>query len=150
MLLIPNSVFVNFVAHLGKRGVAANCFTEYKKWLRYYLDFCDKYPVPDSKSERVRLFTEKLCEKKQSETQRERAAHAVSLFLEMQKQEVKEEVTDHQAKTPLEERAETSEQPQHPIANPAQTDQPPFFRRTSNYSETGYVMKTDSPEWDEL
>ena len=81
MLLIPNSVFVNFVAHLGKRGVAANCFTEYKKWLRYYLDFCAKYSITDPMSEQVRLFSEKLRAKKQTEAQCDTAAHAVSLFL---------------------------------------------------------------------
>jgi hypothetical protein len=26
--------------------------------VNYDLDFCDKYPVPDAKSERVRLFME--------------------------------------------------------------------------------------------
>ena len=64
MLLVPNSVFNNYLAHLKKRGLPVEIFAEYKKWLRYYLDFCDKYPVPDNKSERVRMFTDKLSEKK--------------------------------------------------------------------------------------
>jgi len=87
MFLIPNTVIIDFNEHLGKRGVAATYFTEYTKWLRYYLDFCDKYPVPNSKSERVRLFAEKLREKKQSEKQIERAAHAISLYFEMQRRD---------------------------------------------------------------
>jgi len=37
--------------------------TEYKKWLRYYPDFSAKYPMPESESERVSLFTDKLREK---------------------------------------------------------------------------------------
>ena len=68
MLLIPNAIFTEDVTHLNKREIAVGHFAEYKKWLRYYLDFCDKYPVPDGKSEWVRLFMEKLRDKKQTET----------------------------------------------------------------------------------
>ncbi len=175
MILIPYAVLTDYVVHLGKRGVAAACFTEYKKWLRYYLDFCDKYPVPESKSERVRLFCEKLREKKQSVKQRESAAHAVSLYFEMLIQDgfssskvlpspgvevngrdayVSQEDDVYQAKTgheaPPEERFETSAQPQHPNTTTVQTQQPPVYRRTSNYTEAGYVMKTDSSEWDQV
>lgn len=82
MLLVPNVVFTRYVAHLNTRGIAADRHGDYKKWLRYYLDFCDKYPVPESKPERVRLFCEKMHEKKQSEKQRQQAAHAVSLYFE--------------------------------------------------------------------
>jgi hypothetical protein len=83
MLLIPNALFNEYVSHLNKMKIPMARFTEYKKWLRYYLDFCDKYLVPDSKSGRVRLFCEKLKEKKQYVGQRKRAAHAVSLYFEM-------------------------------------------------------------------
>jgi hypothetical protein len=83
LLRIPNATFTEYVAHLNIRQIAPARFAEYKKWLRYYLDFCDKYPVPTNKAERVRLFCEKLKEKKQSEAQRDRAAHAVSLYFEM-------------------------------------------------------------------
>lgn len=89
MITIPNAVFTKFIAHINKAGVSAAYYTEYKKWLRYYLDFCDKYPVPEAKSERVSLFIDKLRDKKQSLAQRQRAAHAVSLYFEMQKHEVR-------------------------------------------------------------
>jgi hypothetical protein len=39
MLLIPNAVFTEYVAHLTKRGIPVDRFSEYKKWLRYFLDF---------------------------------------------------------------------------------------------------------------
>lgn len=89
MILIPKDVFDDYAKYLAQKNVTAVVQTEYKKWLRYYLDFCDKYPLPDSKSERVRLFAEKLREKKQSEKQREQAAHAVSLYFEIQKRNTK-------------------------------------------------------------
>jgi integron integrase len=193
MLLIPNEVLTNYAIFLGKRGVAPDCFKEYKKWLRYFLDFCSKYPVPESKSERVRLFMEKLRDKKQTLRQRERAAHAVSLYFEMLRQEggkstqavpspgggvkaerdtedayvslerdvaplpasprLGEEISPYQANRQEElpaESVEMSARLQNPDIRADQAQQPHVFRRTSNYSETGYVMKTDSPEWDEV
>lgn len=60
MLLIPNEVFIEYIAYLNRRGIIAAHQGQYKKWLRYYLDFCDKYPIPDTNSDRVRLFCEKL------------------------------------------------------------------------------------------
>jgi integron integrase len=134
MLLIPNAVFIQYEAILKKRRIASSRFAEYKKWLRYFLDFCDKYPVPDSKSERVRLFTEKLREKKQSEAQRERAAFAVSLYFEMQKQEyLSAGRGDDCHPQPL---PQDNPQPYRPIV------------RSSYYTEAGYEVKSDSPEWD--
>lgn len=85
MTPVPNTVFINYETILKNRAVMVNCYGDYKKWLRYYLDFSAKYPLPDSKSERVRLFSEKLREKKQSEQQRQQAIHAVFLYFEMQR-----------------------------------------------------------------
>jgi hypothetical protein len=84
MTPVPNTVFSQYETILKSREVPLNCYTDYKKWLRYYLDFCAKYPVPDSKSERVQLFSEKLRGKKQTEQQRQQAMHAVFMYFEMQ------------------------------------------------------------------
>ncbi len=51
MLNIPNNILVQFEVILKKKVSAVSQHADYKKWLRYYLDFCNKYPVPDSKSE---------------------------------------------------------------------------------------------------
>jgi hypothetical protein len=67
--------------------VAPSSHAEYLQWLRYYLDYCDKDQVTCAKSERVRLFCEKLREKKQTPEQKQRAAHAVPLYFAMLKQE---------------------------------------------------------------
>ncbi len=83
MLRIPESTLTEYVAYLKSRNIPPSRNSEYTKWLRYYLDFCNKYPVPTSKAERVRLFCDKLKEKRQNDTHRERAAHAVSLYFEM-------------------------------------------------------------------
>lgn len=83
MIRVPDSILAEYAAHLRNRSVTPAHFSEYKKWLRYYLDFCSKYRLTAAKSERARLFCEKLKEKKQTEDQREMAARAISLFHEM-------------------------------------------------------------------
>jgi hypothetical protein len=81
---IPRRSLTHDVAVLKKRSIPDSNHAEYKKWLRYYLDFCGKYPLPDSKSERVKLFINKLREKKQTPEQQKHAAHVVLLFFEIQ------------------------------------------------------------------
>ena len=83
MLLIPNAVFAEYVTYLNYKKIPESRFADYKKWLRYYLDYSDKYPLPHTPSERIRLFCAKLNEKKQSDRQQEQAAAAVSLYFEM-------------------------------------------------------------------
>ena len=83
MLKIPDNILIQYEAILIKKVPTVSVHSDYKKWLRYFLDFCGKYPVPDSKSERVRLFIEKLREKKQTPAQQKQAAHAVSFYFEV-------------------------------------------------------------------
>jgi hypothetical protein len=95
MLPIPDAVISRYEYILKNREVAVDRFSDYRKWLRYFLDFRTKYQLPDSKAEQVRQFNEKLREKKQTEQQRQQAIHAVFLFFEMLRQETQpEEVGD--------------------------------------------------------
>jgi integron integrase len=162
MIVIPNDVFTKYIAYLIKTGVPDTSYAEYKKWLRYYLDFCDKYPVPEAKSERVRLFVAKLQDKKQSPAQRQRAANAVSLYLQMEKHEVgvqKEsisspytaEIADPAGAIQKLGAAESLVERSQPEPQHVQQTTPHYFRkiaRTSNFNEAGYQEKSDSPEWD--
>ncbi len=84
MLPIPQDVLAKFDAILRERAVPAPFHADYRKWLRYFLDFRSKYPLPESRSEQVRLFIRKLQEKKQSPEQQRQAAHTLSLFFESQ------------------------------------------------------------------
>jgi hypothetical protein len=149
MRLIPSAVFKQYAAHLRHRGIAAVHHSEYQKWLRYFLDFCDKYPVPNAKSERVRLFCEKLRDKKQSEAQRERAAHAISLYFEMKQHEAvlgrqgglirTEEVTDIPVTAAV---SDTTV-----VYAPVDISQEPetaLVRRQSQYTDAGYQVKSKS------
>jgi hypothetical protein len=60
MLYIPDDILTKFDTVMEKKAVPASLRDEYRKWLRYYLDFRVKYPRLDAKSEQVRLFIEKM------------------------------------------------------------------------------------------
>lgn len=156
MIRVPEHVFARYSQILKKEDVAVALHAEYHKWLRYYLDFCAKYVVADDQSERMRLFLQKLREKKQGEPQRRRAAHAVSLYFKMQNGGT----GDHAGSTPC---IYDGEPPTEPATvAEAQTDAyvteqqtvcaPPGYRtevsRKPQYLPAGYQEKSDSPEWD--
>jgi hypothetical protein len=92
---IPDVILSRFMGRLERSPVPASYHAEYLQWLRYYLDFCTRYPMPDSKANRVRLYA-----------------------------------------------APSGTELKFP------TDQP--TARTSGYLEAGYVVKSDSPEWDAI
>lgn len=64
MILIPKKTYALSLNFLKNNQIAADQFQDYLKWLRFFLDFCDRYVVASDKSERLRLFLEKLREKK--------------------------------------------------------------------------------------
>jgi hypothetical protein len=158
MISISNAVIARYEAHLTKRGIVAVHHAEYKKWLRYYLDFCDKHPVQGAESVCIRLFCEKLREKKQSEQQLQQAAFAVSLYFGMQRQEGQAKY--HHASIPEEEvpgkipAAAHDDSPEQGLVpggpagpHPQQTT---VKWGSSHYCEAGYQVTSDSPEWDEV
>ena len=81
---IPPDILTQFEAVLKERAVPVSRHADYKKWLRYYLDFRSKYSLPEARSEHVSLFIEKLQKKNQTPEQQKQAAHALSLFFESQ------------------------------------------------------------------
>ena len=52
----------------------------YRKWLRYYIDFCQKYGFRQSDKKSLTPFINKLREKKQTNQQQEQAVDAISLY----------------------------------------------------------------------
>lgn len=68
---------------LKKRSVPATAHSYYLKWLRYYLDYCAKYNLPDTSSKSLSQFLQKLREKNQTDAQQKQAGHAISLYLDM-------------------------------------------------------------------
>ncbi len=74
MLVIPAALQAQFEEHLRNRAVPNRLHGEYKKWLRYYLDFCVKYHFSPFQKESLPRFIHKLQEKKQSKDQQGQAA----------------------------------------------------------------------------
>lgn len=57
---VPKDILDRFDVLLKQRNVPAASRSDYRKWLRYFLDVQSKYPLPDSRADQVRLFAEKL------------------------------------------------------------------------------------------
>lgn len=73
-----------FIAHLKGRMVLANTHLFYVRWLRYYLDFCEKYRFSHEQRASLQQFLLiKLQEKKQTPAQQQQAGHAISLCYEL-------------------------------------------------------------------
>ena len=85
---IPPDILTRFDDILKLRNVPLFSRPEYRKWVRYFLDFQTKYPLPGERALQVRLFSEKLRSKGQVEAQVEQAADAVSLFFASQQKQL--------------------------------------------------------------
>ena len=82
MLAIPPALDRLYDTRLERQGVAAEHRPHYKKWLRFYWDFCHKYHVEPTDRQSFPAFREKLRTKNQSEAQIKQAYHAISLYYE--------------------------------------------------------------------
>jgi len=83
MIVIPPDLLARFESILTKKSVPNEQRNHYKKWLRYYLDFCQKYKQPISTKESLQQFIKKLQEKNQTPWQQKQASDAVSLYFDL-------------------------------------------------------------------
>ncbi len=167
MLSISNVLIKRYADYIKSCEVPSANVAEYIKWLRYFLDFSDKYPVPADKGGQIRLFCDKLREKKQSDAQRERAAHAVSRYFKLISQSGKDKTNASPAPevtTSAQPDATTAVNASPPSELPGGKEAPPHPRpyyvseeppryaviqsRRSQYNEAGYQVTSKSPEWD--
>jgi integron integrase len=80
MLPIPPRLQVQFEDHMRKKAVPKKNHGLFKKWLRYYLDFCERYQFSATRKESLPEFLGKLREKRQTKAQQEQAACAIGVF----------------------------------------------------------------------
>src|ERR687888_1658048 len=80
MLQLPLALRTAFDTCLQHAGIPKSARAAYTKWLRYYLDFCQKYHIPHAQQASLPRFLDKLQEKKQTQAQQQQASHAVSLY----------------------------------------------------------------------
>ena len=64
---IPEDILKQFNAVLAQKAVSSSLQDEYRKWLKYYLDFRVKYPPPDSKSNRSACLSKRCAQKESPE-----------------------------------------------------------------------------------
>jgi integron integrase len=83
MLPIPSTLLTQFETWLRNAAIPKPQHAAYIKWLRYYLDFCQKYNSPHAQKESLPHFLHKLQEKKQTPDQQQQASHAVALYYEL-------------------------------------------------------------------
>ena len=83
MITLPQAIIDKFNDWLKREAVDARRHGEYRKWLRYYLDFCHKYGHGYLDERSLGLFTEKLNGKGKRPFQIEEAARAVRLYYRM-------------------------------------------------------------------
>ncbi len=159
---IPDDILRQFNAVLAQKAVPSSLRDDYRKWLKYYLDFRVKYPPPDIKSEQVRLFIEKMRSKGKTGKDLGHAAHALSLFFSLQgrkKQAVAhaERVRGEFAKPVFAGRATKAREVQQPHREEAAVKPPvraasrmPGNRSGRKYNEWWSLERTSSAEWDAI
>jgi len=154
MLPIPDDILKPFNDIMEEKSVPSFSRADYRKWLQYYLDFRVKYPPPDSRSEQVRLFIEKLRSKKQAHKQLSQAAHALSLFFAMQprKKQTASVIAESLALNPVPVRlpksAESAKTQVATVSAEKFAAGKPGPKGGKRYNEWRCLERSNSPEWD--
>ena len=80
MLQVPRDIQVAYDQTIQEALVRREGDPDYRKWLRFYLDFCSKYGhPPDSKGSLPRFFS-KLASKNQSTERQAQAARSLGVI----------------------------------------------------------------------
>lgn len=83
MRKIPAALNVQFNALLVKNKIPQRFHNHYLKWLRYYLDFCQRYRFNESNSRSLPNFIRKLKEKRRTAAQQKQANDAIHIYYEL-------------------------------------------------------------------
>jgi hypothetical protein len=83
MLAIPPRLLRSYETFLDGSSVPAGHKPHYIRWLRFYLDFCQKYHHDPKRADSLGPFCEKLQSKRQEHWKRQQASQAVDLYHRM-------------------------------------------------------------------
>ena len=83
MFTVPPELTRRYETQLAQQNILTGQRPHYHKWLRYYLDFCNKYSFASADRQSLPAFQNKLRAKHQPESLCQQAKHAVSLYWEM-------------------------------------------------------------------
>jgi hypothetical protein len=81
MIKLSSETLVAFDKRMERAGVAAGEREDYRKWVRFYLDFCQKYGHPARSITSLDPFLVKLASKNQPANRRQQASDAVRLLI---------------------------------------------------------------------
>ncbi len=90
MKKIPEEIDNIFCRRMKNAGISFELQQEYRKWLRFYLDFCEKYYLAPADRESPSGFMQKLNEKGQSPEKQKQAAQSVNVYFDIISREPKE------------------------------------------------------------
>lgn len=138
MILLPPHLYKQYHAYCSNSGMSDGDFNHHIKWLRYFLDYCEKYKVTGDDAERLQSFLHKLQQKGQSDTKQQQARQAVSCYFAM----IRGGMDSHSSvRTAATVKLIDPQCVEHPKSvNP----------KKGFYNIAGYAEKTDSPEWDDV
>ncbi|MEN8212320.1 MAG: integron integrase [Thermodesulfobacteriota bacterium] len=83
MIKIPQEILQKFETLLERDKIPTNKHIFFKKWLRYYLDFCHKYKHHPKNIDSLPLFINKLRVKKQSKQQQKQAYDSILIYFKI-------------------------------------------------------------------
>jgi len=80
MITISDNLTRHYDRLLNQHPIVQNQQPYYRKWLRFYLDFCHKYAFDPNNRDSFAPFNKKLQKRGQSEQLRRQAHHAIVLY----------------------------------------------------------------------
>lgn len=83
MLVVAKDLQTDYEKALDSASISRELRPHFRKWLRFYLDFCSKYGHSPMSKSSVPLFMAKLASKIQPEAKRNEASVAVTLYFKM-------------------------------------------------------------------
>jgi hypothetical protein len=84
MKQIPSDLKARYSSMLVQKEVPEK-YHYYGKWLRYYLDFCEKYRFNQLNKESLVHFIKIFCEKRQNDQQQKQEALAIFIFYKIRR-----------------------------------------------------------------
>ena len=165
MICINPQILARFDNTLKMRQVPILLRPDYRKWLRYFLDFQAKYPQPSERTAQVRLFSDKLRSKGQTEPQVTQAADAISLFFTSEQKAMAARSSIRPVTAPHAVVKDVPEQPRMPACADSpgreasdmvcKPPEPPVpeehsWRRKGRFDDWRCLRKTEHPAWDSI
>ncbi len=83
MIQLPEKLLPAYNHFMNQKNIPQSLQSHYRKWLRYYVDFCKKYRHPYTATESLVQFISKLKARGQSDLLRQQAQDAIKLYFEM-------------------------------------------------------------------